>query len=135
MTTRAAGFGVMRLNKRARTITMECWPRNVDVTSTDARQYPGWPKTIHQQDNYGRAAIAWLPTLEVRGAEHPVVEIVDELTGELVYALRIRGQSFRPKVFHTGAYTIHVGEGADRMTLSGVVATTDGEGDPLVVEL
>ena len=32
LTTRAAGFGVMRLNKKTRKITMQCFPRNVDVS-------------------------------------------------------------------------------------------------------
>jgi hypothetical protein len=52
LTTRAAGFGVIRFNKAERTITMECWPRNVDVASPSAMQYPGWPITIDQTENY-----------------------------------------------------------------------------------
>ena len=31
---------------------MECWPRNVDITDSKAKQYPGWPLTIAQTDNY-----------------------------------------------------------------------------------
>ena len=122
LTTRAAGFGVLRLDKKARTITMECWPRNVKIGSPEARQYPGWPLTIRQSDNYGRPAVAHLPTLEIVGRIDPVIEIVDESTGEWIYALRIRGPRFQPKVFHEGSYTIHVGEGPERQTLGGVRA-------------
>ena len=40
LTTRAAGFGVVRFNKPQRTITIECWPRNVDVTDPRAEAVP-----------------------------------------------------------------------------------------------
>lgn len=120
LTTRAAGFGVVRLDKRSRRITFECWPRNVDVSSADARQYPGWPKTIQQLDNYGRSAVGYLPTIQVAGASDPVVQVVDEVDGDVVYTIRISGTSFRPKVFREGAYTVHVGEGEDRQTLQGI---------------
>ncbi len=43
LTTRAAGFGIVRFNKPQRTIRMECWPRNVDVTAPDAKPYAGGP--------------------------------------------------------------------------------------------
>jgi len=123
LTTRAAGFGVVRFNKPERTITIECWPRNVDVTDPAAEQYPGWPKTIHQLDNYGRKAAAYLPTLRIRGMEDPVVQVVDEAGGEIVYTLRIKGDDFRPKVFSKGTYTIRVGEQPDAMEeLTGIQA-------------
>ena len=115
LTTRAAGFGVVRFNKPKRTITIECWPRNVDVTDPAARQYPGWPKTIRQLDNYGREAAAYLPTLKVSGMEDPVVQVIDESNGETVYTLRINGNEFRPKVFSKGTYTIRVGGQPDVM--------------------
>ena len=135
LTTRAAGFGVLRLDKETRKITMECWPRNVDVTSSEARQYPGWPRTIDQEENYGRRARAWLPTLHVRGAEDAVVQVVDEADGSVVYTLRIRGSSFRPKVFHAGTYTLHVGEGDKRRTLRGVETLRTFASGRLEVEL
>jgi len=65
LTTRAAGFGVVKFNKKTRAITMECWPRNVDIADSNTRQYPGWPRTIQQTDNYSRKAVAYLPTIEV----------------------------------------------------------------------
>ncbi|MBI4558391.1 MAG: metallophosphoesterase [Candidatus Hydrogenedentes bacterium] len=114
LTTRAAGFGVVRFNKKARTITMECWPRNVDIAKRDARQYEGWPLTIAQEHNYGRKAAAWLPILEVAGRKNPVVQVVDEASGETVYTLRISDSSYRPKVFNKGLYTVRVGEDADQ---------------------
>jgi len=115
LTTRAAGFGVVRFNKPKRTITVECWPRNVGVSDPDAKQYPGWPVTIDQLDNYARKAVAYLPTLKVSGMEDPVVQVIEQGSGEIVYTLRIKGREFRPKVFAKGRYTIKVGDQGDRV--------------------
>jgi len=116
LTTRAAGFGLVKFNKKTRQITVECWPRNVDVAEPGAEQYPGWPATISQQDNYGRKAAAYLPTIEVSGMTNPVVQVIDESDNEIVYTLRINGSSYRPKVFKQGKYTVRVGEPrTDRM--------------------
>lgn len=110
LTTRAAGFGVVRFNKKDRTITLECWPRNCDINDQATRQYAGWPITISQLDNYGRKPAGYLPTLVVAGMQNPVVQVIDQSDGQIVYTLRIRGQRFRPMVFRHGKYTVRVGE-------------------------
>lgn len=121
LTTRAAGFGVVRFNKPDRTITLQCWPRNCDVADPSTKQYPGWPKTVKQLDNYGRQPVAYLPTLRVSGTEDPVVQVIDEADGQIVYTLRIKGRQFRPQVFRQGTYTIKVGQQGQRMkVLKGV---------------
>jgi len=135
LTTRAAGFGVITFNKPKREITFECWPRNVDITDPNAKQYPGWPLTIQQEDNYGRKAAAWLPTIKVSGAENPVVQVVDESNDEIVHTLRIKGNAYRPKVFKKGSYTIHVRDGDQCKSLKGVKAIDAGDGQTLTVEL
>ena len=135
LTTRAAGFGVVRFNKPSREITFECWPRNVDITDPKARQYPGWPKTIRQEDNYSRKAAAWLPELKITGQADPVVSIIDEKSGEVVYTLRIKGTSYRPKVFSKGSYTIRVGEGKRMKTLEGVHSLEKGKSAVLKISL
>ncbi len=113
---RAPGYGIVRLNKRDMTITVECWPRWEDPAKPDAKQYPGWPKTISVYDNYARKPRAYLPTLEFTGIKRPVVKVIDENSGEVIYAVRIKEQSFRPKVFKPGVYTIEVGEpGTDKI--------------------
>jgi len=108
LTTRAAGFGIVRFNKASRKITMTCWPRNVNIADPAAKPYPGWPVTIDQTDNYGRKAVAHLPTLSISGAKDPVVKVIDQSTGKWVYTLRIKGGTFQPKVFKKGVYTIEV---------------------------
>jgi hypothetical protein len=127
LTTRAAGFGIVRFNKKTRKITMECWPRNVDVAKD--KPYPGWPITIDQTDNYGRKAVAHLPTLKIEGARNPVVKVIDEATGEWVYALRINGDTFQPKVFEKGTYTVDV----DGKTFQGLEARMLN--DPAVLKI
>lgn len=107
----AAGYGIVRFNKATRKITMECWPRHVDVSDPNVKQFPGWPITIDQQDNYGRQPEANLPTLNMTGADNPVVTVTDEALGEVVYSLRVSGNSWRPKVFRAGLYTIEVESG------------------------
>ncbi len=129
LTTRAAGFGVAKFNKKTREITLECWPRNVDITDPQTKQYPGWPRTINQQDNYGREPVAYLPTIEVQGMTNPVVQVIDESNGEIVHTLRISGTSYTPKVFKKEEYTIKVGQqGTDKIkTLTGIEPLAAGE--------
>ncbi len=124
----AAGHAIVRFKKSNRSITFECWPRHVDVSRPDAKQFPGWPITIRQEDNYGRAPIAHLPEIRVEGAEDPVVQIIDEFDGEVVYTLRIRGAGFRPKVFREGSYTVKVRKGDRERILRGVRSL--GEKEP-----
>ncbi|TWT83610.1 PhoD-like phosphatase [Planctomycetes bacterium CA13] len=103
-----AGHGIIRFNKSDRKITFECWPRNIDVTGPQAEQYPGWPITISQFDNYSRQPMATLPSLQFVGEESPVVKVTDQRTGELVYAVRAQGNEYKPIVFHDSVYTIEV---------------------------
>jgi hypothetical protein len=121
----AAGYGLVRFNKKQRTITMECWPRNSDVTSTDAKQFPGWPVTIGQEENYGRKAVAWLPLLQCEGMIDPVVQVIDEKNKEIIYTLRINGSSWQPKVFKEGLYTICVGEGDSIKSFANIQASPE----------
>ena len=105
------GHGVVRFNKTNRTITMENWPRyaNPDDPSTGG-QYEGWPRTIQMQDNYGREAFDYLPEITVTGMVDPVLQVIEEASGEIVYTLRIQGTTYRPKVFAPGLYTLRIGD-------------------------
>jgi phosphodiesterase/alkaline phosphatase D-like protein len=136
LTTRAAGFGIVKFNKKTREITLECWPRNVDITDSNTKQYPGWPRTIKQTDNYARKAVAYLPTIEVEGMTNPIIQVIDESNNEIVYTLRINGSSFRPKVFKIEEYTVKVGQqGTGQMkTLTGIEPLKDNQSGKLVVK-
>ena len=128
------GFGVVRFNKTDRTITMENWPRYVDPADpSSGSQYEGWPKTIHMEDNYGREAVAYLPTIEVTGMTDPVVQVVNEASGEIVYTLRIDGNSYRPKVFAAGMYTVRVGEEGQMQDFTSIEASSEEQARTLSV--
>ena len=107
---KASGFGIVRLDKTTRKITMECWRLLVDPTNPKpGDQFPGFPMTIDQIDNFGQSPVAHLPTVKVKGLSDPVVQVIDENDGQTVYSLRIRGATFRPKVFRNGPHTVRVG--------------------------
>ena len=42
------GFGIVRFNKKEKSVTFESWDRFTDVTKAGAKQMPGWPRTIRQ---------------------------------------------------------------------------------------
>lgn len=131
----AAGYGLVRFRKSTREMTAECWPRHVDVTAVDAVQHPGWPVTIRQEDNYSRVPLAWLPRIEVKGMADPVVQVINAYPAEVVYTLRIKGDTWRPKVFMEGTYTIRVGEGDRVKVFEGVVSVSEEDGSVLEVDL
>jgi hypothetical protein len=63
----------------------------------------------------------------VEGVTDPVVQVISELGGEIVYTIRMAGSSFTPPVFEPGSYRVTVGEpGTDAIkTLLGLQATAD----------
>ncbi len=117
--TRSAGFGVVTLNKKTRQITMDCWRRNTEVTRDE--QYPGWPVTISQEDNYGRRPKAFLPVLQMSLPDQ-VIQVVNEATEEIVYTIRARGDQYQPRVFSESLYTLRIGEGKTMKVLKGLEA-------------
>ncbi len=105
---RATGYGIVRFNKQSRNITIECWPRQANP-KTD-KQYPGWPITINQQDNYLKNASLFLPEIVVTGVKNPVIQIIDKANNEIVFTLRIKGKAYQPKVLNEGYYSIKIYE-------------------------
>lgn len=106
---RAPGYGIARFNRTTREVSLAAWPRWADPTTGDP-PYPGWPVRFQQTEGYGRTPVAFLPTVRVEGMENPVVQVVSEAGGEVLYTLRIRGREFTPGVFEGGSYTVRVGE-------------------------
>ena len=107
---KTAGLGFVTFDTETHNITMESLRFLSDVTKPDSEsQHPGWPLTINQMDNYGREPVAWLPTLIISGDPDPVVEIINQTTGELEYIVRIKGNKFMPKVFSSDKFIVKVG--------------------------
>lgn len=71
----------------------------------------------------------YLPAIEIAGLTDPVVQVVSEETQKIVYTLRIKGNSFQPKVFKAGKYEIRVGEpGSKNLKIfMGMKATASAE--------
>lgn len=108
---KASGYGIVRFDRKGRTLTLESWRLLVDVTKPKkGDQFPGWPRKIRLLDNDGRKPAGYLPEVRVKGMADPVVQVVDETTGEEVYTLRIQGDRFRPMIYRPGRYTVKVGE-------------------------
>ncbi|MEZ6054022.1 MAG: alkaline phosphatase D family protein [Planctomycetaceae bacterium] len=121
---KSSGYGLVHFNKEDRTITMECWKLLFDAANPKPDdQFPGWPKTISMLDNDGREPVAFLPTINVTGTSDPVVQVIEESTGEVVYTLRIHGESFRPKVFKEAIYTVRVND----QEFTGIESTTQDD--------
>lgn len=107
---RGAGYGIVRIDKATRRITFESWPLHVNplVPSTGS-QFPGWPVTIAQTDNDGRAPTGYLPVVDTQWKKNAVVSVIREDNGELVYAMRVRGNLFRPPVYDNAvSYRVEV---------------------------
>jgi hypothetical protein len=122
---RAEGYGLVRFDTEARTITYEVWPRMVDVTSPDAAPYAGWPVTMTQMDQYARKPRGYLPVLEF-GEADPVVRVVHEVSGEIAYTLRVSGTRFQPHVFAPGSYRVEVeGRSGGIEILKGLVSVPE----------
>lgn len=105
---RAAGFAVARFNKKNRTITAECWPRDADLTKPGAKQFLGWPRVIPQTDNYNPKSWGKLGKLTFNKA-NPVVQLVDAKSKEVLYTLRINGKTFTPHAPKRQTFIIKAG--------------------------
>lgn len=117
LNTRSAGFGVVRLNKKDREITMECWPRNVDITDPATKQYPGWPRTISQFDNYNPPSWGKLGELKF-DVEDPVVQLIDADSNEILYTVRANGKSFTPAAPKNTTFIVKAGKDSPDKTIS-----------------
>jgi len=106
---RSDGYGIARFNKRTRRITFECHPRFSGANGGAQAQFPGWPVTFSMDENDGRTPIGWLPELIFDGLESPVVQVIEQASGEIVSTVRVPGARYRPPVFAAGKYTIKVG--------------------------
>ena len=103
---RVTGYTILTCNRATRKTTIAEWPRWVDPSSRDAKPYDGWPITIDQLDN-GLWGADWeLDTIQTPDFNNPVVQVQDEKSGEVVYTLRINGESFTPLVREPGVYTV-----------------------------
>jgi len=133
---RGDGYGIVRFNKKNRTIRFECWPRFSDSKDGEKGQFPGWPITVSMEKNDGRKIAGYLPRLDFQGVENPVVQVVSEDDGEILYTARIRGNAFDPKVYADGKFTVKVGrDKPDGQTIEGLLVSGKPASSVVKVEL
>lgn len=122
---RGAGYGITRVNRKTRRITFECWPIHADPAHPQTGgQFTDWPQTFRQTDNDGRVPTGYLPVVDTLWRNNSVVRVYDESSGELVHAMRVRGNRYRPPVFDNAAtYRVEIahGDAVVSETLSGQV--------------
>ncbi len=109
---KSVGYGIIKFNKAEGRITFECWKSDADPADPGNGLYPGWPKTISMLDNYSRPVRTWLPNYQVNGlTHHPVFQVMDEESGEVLYTVRVPGNTYQPGVFsYGGEYTVRIGD-------------------------
>lgn len=104
----ASGYGLVRFDLRRRRVTFENWPRFVDARRPEAKQFPGWPLTVTQEEQDGRRPDGHLPGVRLAGVLLPVVSVLRQADGELLYTMRAPGPDFRPPVFGQGPFILRV---------------------------
>lgn len=124
---RADGYGIARFHKADGTVTFECWPRFANVDDGDQAQFPGWPITIRMEENDGRRVIGKLPEIQVKNIAQPVVQVILEETGEVLYTVRFRTNRLTLPVYAAGKHTVKIGrDKPDLVTLTGLQAGGEG---------
>lgn len=103
---RVTGYSILTCDRATRKVTVAIWPRWVDPSAANARPYHGWPITFGQIDN-GLWGAQWeLDRIETPGFQNPVVQVQEESSREVIYTLRINGNSFTPPVRKPGSYRV-----------------------------
>ncbi len=116
---RADGYGIVRFHRSERRITFECWPRFSAADAEQTGQFAGWPITVSADRNDGRKVVGHLPKVQFQDLQNPVVQVINEATGEVLYTSRIPGSSFAAPVFSDDVFTLKAGtDRPDRVSLT-----------------
>jgi hypothetical protein len=133
---RGDGFGIARFNKQTRQVTFECWPRFSKVEDGAAAQYAGWPISVDYRDNDGRQPIGYLPEINVSGVDQPVIQVLHQATGDILYTIRAASNRFQPPVYASGVYSVRLGRDRPNMkSIDGLQVVPEGETARLEIEL
>ena len=104
------GYGIVRVDKANSEYTFEAWPANQDPDDPQSAPYNFWPVTIKQTDNDGRVALGALP-VQTAPVANPVIEVINEQTGELIYARRSATAEINAPVYDIDAsYTLIISD-------------------------
>jgi len=103
---RATGYSILRCNRETREVQVAVWPRWVDPSVSGSKPYAGWPITVRQMDNGLHGAQWTLEKIETPGKRDQVVQVRKEPDGDVVYTVRISGDTFTPLVREPGTYSV-----------------------------
>ena len=106
---KGSGYSLIYLNKNTRKIVFENWPSTANIAKGDP-PYPGWPITIDQQSNDGRKPLGTLGEITVEGIDEPVVQVVNEVTNEILYTIRAQSSVLNLPVYEKGSFTVKIGK-------------------------
>lgn len=105
---RGDGYGLVRIHKQSKSMTVECWPRFSDAKKGDQEQFPGWPIHVQFRDNDGRKPVGHL--LVKTEINNPVIQVLDETSKEILYTVRMTGTDHKIPVYQKGTtYSVKVG--------------------------
>lgn len=108
---RSSGFGMVTFDQISRDIKIDAWRFIADVENPNPirDQFPGWPLTINQYDNFGKGAVNLLPEIAVN-KPNQVIEVRKTSTNDLIRIFRIKGNSVQVGLHHPGTFTIKIGD-------------------------
>ncbi len=102
---------------------------------TAAVHSDGWPLGTPIDPSQTRKPIGYLPPVQVTGVLRPVVQLIDEGTGQTIQLIRLEGQAYLPRVYTNSSYTIHIAapEQGKVQTLTGQTITRLGEAETALI--
>jgi hypothetical protein len=117
---RADGYGLARFNKKTGQVTFECYKRFTDVTKDKDSQFAGWPLSFNFNENDGRKATGHLEfNVDLK---HPVVQVINEKTREILYTKRVKTSKGKLPVYSPDPHTIKIGKDKpERVLKSGLI--------------
>lgn len=88
------------------------------------------------ENNDGRKVSGWLPELVFENGANPVVQVIEDATGEVLYTVRTQAGRFHPRVYSSGMHTIKLGpDKPDAQTLAGLAPKPKAESGQRIVNL
>lgn len=129
---RSSGFGFVTFDQKERSIKIDSWRFIADVENPDPvrDEFPGWPLTISQYDNYGLGAKVRLPAIKVNESDQ-LIRVYNAESGELLYVTRIKGNTIQPLIRIKGKFNILIGEGSRTKELTGILPLS-GQAEKLI---
>lgn len=85
--------------------------------------------------NDGRKVTGYLPDLIFESTTNPVVQVIHEASGEILYTVRVQGDRFQPRVYGDGKYTVKVGTDKPNVkTITSMEASSKQDGLPQIIK-